>query len=151
MQRQRWNKWSFIVLHTKGARRPSAVLTSFFAASIGSHCWGQAWKKGLLGSGLLSRQPSARSMRNTSLGCAQLRKLLGQRGVPTVIPKPIQNLPQKLQILCGRRSGMFEPLERFGSSIRIEDESANCGKIFTTALTWRCEHTNKKGFMRGEY
>ena len=54
---------------------PSAVrlLDYFFVASFGSHCWGQASKKALSVSALRSRQPCARSMRNTWL--ASVRRL----------------------------------------------------------------------------
>lgn len=102
----------------------------FSAASFGSHCWGQAWKKAFLGSDLLSRQPCVRSMRNTmlgsvhrlsvSVGSARCAGRAPQRCVPTGILRPIENLAQKFQILRGRRSGLFEPFEQLWSSIPIE-------------------------------
>jgi hypothetical protein len=125
---------------------PSAIRRPhlFFRSELWIALLGPSMEEGIVGIG----PTVAAALRAFDAQCfSGLRpapKTFGQRGVPTVIPKPIQNLPQKLQILCGRRSGMFEPLERFGSSIRIEDVSANCGKIFTTALIWRCEHTNRK-------
>ncbi len=64
MHRRRSNKLNFIARLVPAVRRPCAVLEYFFAASFGSRYLGQAWKKGSLGSGLLSREPFARSTRN---------------------------------------------------------------------------------------
>src|SRR5438093_10977999 len=127
MQLQQCNKWSFIAPLIQAVRRPCVGLNCFFAATFGSRYWDQACKKVSLGSGLLSLQPCARSMRNTWLGfvhrftpsagtvqCVQPRKLSGQRGIPIKLPNLIQNLAQKFQLLPPNRIGLFEPFELFG-------------------------------------
>ena len=97
MQRQRQNKWSSTAGLVREARQPCDGLSYFIAANFGSRCLGQASKKGSSGSGLLSRQLCARSIRNTWLACVQQlrrrlrtaragpRKYSGQRGVPAAV------------------------------------------------------------------
>jgi hypothetical protein len=57
-------------------RRPQLL----FRSELWIALLGRAWKKALSGSGLLSRQPCARSMLNTWLDYARPRKLSGQLG-----------------------------------------------------------------------
>jgi hypothetical protein len=66
MRWRQWNRWSYIATLTPEARRRFAVPNYLFAASFGSRCSAQAWKKESLELGLPLQKPCVRSTPNIS-------------------------------------------------------------------------------------
>jgi hypothetical protein len=133
MQRLRWNKWSFIASPIPAVHRLCVGRDYLFAASFGSRCLGQPLKKVSLELGLRSRQRSVRLTRNIWPVCAHqlrpwpsaLRRQDAAAGCRYGILMGLKISRTKLQILPGRRSGLFESLEQFRSLIRVQNASAS--------------------------
>jgi len=91
-----------------GVRRPQL----FFRGDFGSRCLVQAWKKGLLGSALLSPRPCAPLMRNTLLDCIhQLTRSAGM--ADRVERRKLSEQCRKVRVLPGRHRGLSESFKQF--------------------------------------
>ena len=138
-QRQPWNKWRSTLWHTLEVRRPFGVPDCLSAEICGSRYLAQPLKKESLELDPLSRQPCARSMRNTWLAFAlrlrpspkrarsrPWRRLLLRAGGLIGTLNRIQRIVQIFRVLPGRHKTLSEPFQQYWSLIRIEDASANC-------------------------